>query len=100
MTGKLTIVNGRVLGHAGITAVAVVDGLIAAIEAAIEAGTGGTAQAAFEDHRRGPSAVGHDADLAVLDRDLLAEGASAIIGTTSVATLVGGRIVYRSEGAA
>ena len=70
------------------------------VEAAIEAYTSGSAYAAFEDHRHGRLAVGYDADLAVLDRDLLAEGASAIIGTTSVATLVGGRVVHRSEGAA
>ena len=70
------------------------------VEAAIEAYTAGSAHAAFEEHRHGRIAVGYDADLAVLDRDLLAEGASAIIGTTSRATLVGGRIVHRSEGAA
>jgi hypothetical protein len=67
------------------------------IEVALEAYTAGSAHAAFEDHRRGRIAIGLDADLAVLDRDLLAEGASAIIGTTAVATLVGGRIVHRSE---
>ena len=67
------------------------------VEAAIEASTAGGAFAAFEDHRRGRIAIGLDADLAVLDRDLLTEGASAIIGTTAVATLVGGRIVHRSE---
>ncbi|MHB8960904.1 MAG: amidohydrolase, partial [Candidatus Limnocylindrales bacterium] len=68
-----------------------------AIGVAIEAYTAGSAHAAFEDRRRGRIAVGLDADLAVLDRDLLAEGASAIIDTTAVATLVGGRIVHRSE---
>ncbi len=70
------------------------------IEAAIEAYTAGSAYAAFADDRRGRLAVGYDADLAVLDRDLLEADASAIIGTTSVATLVGGRMVHRSEGAA
>jgi hypothetical protein len=70
------------------------------IEAAIDAYTAGAAYAAFEDHRRGRLAVGYDADIAVLDRDLLAGDASAIIGTTSVATLVGGQIVHRSEGVA
>ena len=68
------------------------------IEAAIEAYSTGSAHAAFEDHRRGRIAVGLDADLAVLDLDLLADGTSAIIGTTAVATLVGGRIVHRTEG--
>ncbi len=70
------------------------------IEAAIGAYTAGSAHAAFEDDRRGRLAVGYDADLAVLDRDLLVADASAIIGTTAIATLVGGRVVHRSEGAA
>jgi predicted amidohydrolase YtcJ len=70
------------------------------LEVAIEAYTAGSAYAAFEEHRHGRIAQGYDADLAVLDRDLLTEGASAIIGTTSLATLIGGRIVHRSEGAA
>jgi predicted amidohydrolase YtcJ len=70
------------------------------LEAALEAYTAGSAYAAFADDRRGRIAIGMDADLAVLDRDLLAEGPSAIIGTTSVATLVGGRVVHRSEGSA
>jgi predicted amidohydrolase YtcJ len=70
------------------------------IAAALEAFTSGIAYAAFEEHRCGRIAIGKDADLAVLNCDLLAEVASAIIGTTSVATLVGGRIVHRSEGSA
>jgi predicted amidohydrolase YtcJ len=70
------------------------------VTSALEAYTAGSAYAAFDEHRRGKIANGMDADLAVLDRDLLAEGGSAIIGTTSVATLVGGRIVHRSEGSA
>lgn len=70
------------------------------VEAALEAYTAGSAYAAFAEGRRGRIEVGMDADLAVLDRDLLAVGPSAIIGTTSVATLVGGRIVHRTEGTA
>jgi len=38
------------------------------------------------------------ADLALLNRDLLAEGASAIIGTGARLTVLGGRVVHRSEG--
>jgi predicted amidohydrolase YtcJ len=38
-----------------------------------------------------------DADLAVLDRDLPAAGPSAIIGTGVRLTVIGGRIVHRSE---
>lgn len=55
----------------------------------------GSAYAAHAEHRRGRIEVALDADLAVLDRDLLAEGASSILGTRVTATLVGGRIVHR-----
>lgn len=55
----------------------------------------GSAYAARAEHRRGRIEVGFDADLAVIDRDLLAEGPSAILGTAVTATLVGGRIVHR-----
>jgi len=44
-------------------------------------------------------AVGRDADLVVLDRDLLAEGPSAIVGSRVVATIVAGQVVH-AEGAA
>ena len=64
---------------------------------ALEAYTGGTAYAAFADHRRGRIAPGLDADLVVLDRDLLAAGPSAIIGTSARVTVVGGQVVHRSE---
>jgi predicted amidohydrolase YtcJ len=43
--------------------------------------------------------VGRDADVVVLDRDLLVEDRSAIVGTGVVVTVVGGRIVH-GEGAA
>lgn len=68
------------------------------VEAALDAYTAGSAFAGFADHRRGRVAVGLDADLAVLDRDLLAAGPSAIIGTGVRLTVLGGRIVHRSEG--
>ena len=64
---------------------------------ALEAYTAGSAYAAFADHRRGRLAAGLDADLVVLDRDLLAAGASAIIGTDVALTVLDGRIVHRSE---
>jgi predicted amidohydrolase YtcJ len=38
-----------------------------------------------------------DADVIVLDRDLLAAGSSAIIGTGVALTVLDGRIVHRSE---
>ena len=57
----------------------------------------GSAHAAFADGRRGTLRVGGDADLVVLDRDILAGGPSSIIGTTVALTVVGGQIVHRSE---
>jgi predicted amidohydrolase YtcJ len=65
---------------------------------ALEAHTAGSAWAAFADHRRGRIAPGMDADIIVLDRDLLAAGPSAIIGTGVRVTVIGGRIVHRAEG--
>lgn len=65
---------------------------------ALSAYTLGSANAAWADGRRGTVAAGLDADLVVLDRDLLAAGASAIIGTNIRLTVVGGRIVHRTEG--
>jgi len=57
----------------------------------------GSAFAAFADGRRGTLRVGGDADLVVLDRDILAGGPSSIIGTTVALTVVGGQVVHRSE---
>ena len=57
----------------------------------------GSAYAAFADGRRGTVRVGGDADLVVLDRDILAGGPSSIIGTTVALTVVGGQVVHRSE---
>jgi hypothetical protein len=57
----------------------------------------GSAHAAFADERRGTLRVGADADLVVLDRDILAGGPSSIIGTTVALTVVGGHVVHRSE---
>ena len=68
------------------------------LEAALDAFTAGSAFAGFAEHRRGRVARGLDADLVVLDRDLLAAGASAIIGTGVRLTVLGGRVVHRSEG--
>ena len=57
----------------------------------------GSAYAAFADDRRGTLRPGADADLVVLDRDILEGGPSAIIGTHVALTVVGGRVVHRSE---
>jgi len=57
----------------------------------------GSAFAAFAEHRRGTIAVGMDADIVVLDRDILGAGPSAIIGTQAALTVVGGEIVHQTE---
>lgn len=64
---------------------------------ALEAYTAGGAFAGFAEHRRGRIVTGMDADLVVVDRDLLAAGPSAIIGTGVALTVLDGRIVHRSE---
>ena len=66
---------------------------------ALSAYTLGSARAARADGRRGTVVPGLDADLVVLDRDLLEAGASGIIGTRIGLTVVGGRIVHRTEDA-
>ena len=57
----------------------------------------GSAYAAFADGRRGTLRAGGDADLVVLDRDILTGGPSSIIGTSVALTVVGGQVVHRSE---
>jgi predicted amidohydrolase YtcJ len=42
-------------------------------------------------------APGHDADLVVLDRDLLVRDVAAIVGTGVGATIAGGRIVHGED---
>lgn len=64
---------------------------------ALEVYTAGSAYAAFAEHHRGRIAAGLDADLILLDRDLLAAGPSAIIGTGVRLTVLGGAVVHRSE---
>lgn len=63
---------------------------------ALAAGTWGSAFAEHAEGDRGSLAPGKLADLVVLDRDLLAEGPSAILGTHPVLTVVGGRVVHRA----
>jgi predicted amidohydrolase YtcJ len=67
------------------------------VATALACSTWGSAFAAFGEAQRGTVAAGRPADLVVLDRDLLAEGPDAIAGTTVVATIAGGRVVYRAE---
>ena len=68
-----------------------------ALPDALSAYTCGSAWAAKADQRRGTIAPGLDADVVVLDRDLLEAGPSAIIGTGVRLTVLGGRVVHRTE---
>ena len=63
-------------------------------EQAVTAYTRGSAYAAFAEGERGTLAPGMFADLAVLSQDVFTVPPNALPGTTSVLTIVGGRIVH------
>jgi predicted amidohydrolase YtcJ len=63
---------------------------------ALAAATWGSAHAEHAEAERGSLEVGRLADLIVLDRDLLAEGPSAILGTKPALTVVGGKVMHRA----
>lgn len=63
-------------------------------EEALRAYTRGSAYAEFAEHEKGTLAPGMLADLAVLSQDVFAVPTEALPGTTSVLTLVGGRVAY------
>jgi predicted amidohydrolase YtcJ len=63
-------------------------------EQAVTAYTRGSAYAAFAERERGTIAPGMLADLAVLSQDIFTVPPPALPGTTSVLTLVGGRVVH------
>jgi predicted amidohydrolase YtcJ len=54
--------------------------------------------AAFEDELKGTLSLGKLADITILTRDIIAVPDDEIMETKVVYTIVGGRIVYRSEG--
>ena len=64
------------------------------VEQAIVAYTRGAAFAEFQEHHKGTLAAGKLADLAVLSQDVFAIPPSALPGTRSVLTLIGGEIVH------
>jgi predicted amidohydrolase YtcJ len=66
------------------------------VATALACSTWGSAFAAFAEERRGTIAVGRSADLVVLDHDLLADGPDSIAGARVMATISGGRVVYRA----
>ena len=63
-------------------------------EEAIAAYTHGSAAAEFAEHDKGTLEAGKLADLAVLDRDVFTVPANELPATTSLLTLVGGKIVW------
>jgi len=64
-----------------------------AAEDALRAYTSGAAYAGFQEGSRGTIAAGKLADLVVIDRDVLAEGAE-IAGARVMLTMVGGKVVF------
>jgi predicted amidohydrolase YtcJ len=64
-----------------------------AAEDALRAYTSGAAYAGFQEENRGTIEVGKLADLVVIDRDVLAEGAD-IAGAKVALTMVGGKVVF------
>ena len=63
-------------------------------EQAVTAYTRGSAYAAFAERERGTIARGMLADLAVLSQDVFTVAPNALPATTSVLTIVGGRILH------
>jgi predicted amidohydrolase YtcJ len=64
------------------------------VQEAVYAYTMGAAISAGEERTKGSITPSKLADLTVLSQDIFAAGADAILGTTVVATIVGGQIVY------
>ena len=63
-------------------------------EQALRAYTTGSAFAEFEETKKGKIAPGMLADLAVLSQDILTAPAEALPGTTSVLTIIDGKVVW------
>jgi predicted amidohydrolase YtcJ len=66
-------------------------------EQALAAYTHGSAFAAFQEKEKGTIAAGMLADLAVLSQDILTVPPDALPATTSVLTIVGGRVVHEQK---
>jgi predicted amidohydrolase YtcJ len=63
-------------------------------EQAVSAYTRGSAYAAFAERERGTIAVGMLADLAVLSQDIFAVAPDALPATSSVLTIIDGKVVF------
>lgn len=70
------------------------------LESALRHYTADAAFASFEENDKGTLAVGRLADIAVLDRDVFAEGAASLLEARVVLTIAGGRVVHDARGAA
>jgi predicted amidohydrolase YtcJ len=68
------------------------------LEEALQAYTLGAAYAAGREHELGSLAPGKLADITLLDRDILSLPPEALLQTSVRATIVGGNIVFDSEG--
>lgn len=66
-------------------------------EQAVRAYTFGSAFAEFAEHEKGTIAKGKLADLAVLSQDIFTTQPPELPSTTSVLTIIGGKIVYQSD---
>jgi len=66
-------------------------------EQAVRAYTYGSAYAEFAEKEKGVLAAGMLADLAVLSQDIFSVPTAALPGTTSVLTIVGGKIIHDSK---
>lgn len=67
-------------------------------EQALQAYTSGSAFAEFSEHEKGKLALGYQADLAVLSQDVLDDAAvpaQALPGTSSLLTMIGGKVAWR-----
>jgi predicted amidohydrolase YtcJ len=64
---------------------------------ALYAYTQGSAYAEFAEQRKGKLAPGYEADLILLDRNLLTVPAPEILGTKVLETIVGGKTVYKAQ---
>ena len=67
------------------------------VEQAVRAYTWGAAFAEFRENEKGTLAPGMLADLAVLSQDIFSVPVQALPGTTSVLTMVGGRVVHEAR---
>jgi len=67
------------------------------MEQAVDAYTQGSAFAEFQENEKGTISPGKLADLAVLSQDIFAAPVDSVPATTSVLTIVGGKVVHNSE---